>query len=133
MVEQRTQERLTNYDPTDVELLKMFALTVKGLPLGEPNFQGGLRAAAEKFPSLEVFMHHRDIHGLTDRFQKASDSSSFEQLNNARFGIRLTDPSKSEAIKASMRMILTSQGAKCLEAAAVAANSVWGDPTICPE
>ncbi len=123
-----TQERLTNYDPTDVELLQMLALKTNGIMvINKPTLQRGLKAAAE---NLALFEELVDLDE-NSRFWQAFFGASLKLLNNEqRWGIPTSDPSGRKVIETRMDIILTLQGKKALERAAIAANKVWSERAI---
>lgn len=127
-----TRERLTNYNPTRIELLEMFAVEAKGIiPLTSSKLPEGLWAAAKKFPPLGVFVDDKkNMKNLGGNFTASFIESSFPYiLNNKRWGIPDSDPRRSK-IKGKMEMMLTPRGKKALEEAAEAANKVWGSTAI---
>lgn len=132
MVEQKTQERLTNYDPTPKELLEMFVVAAGGsFPFAVSVFSEGLQAASEKFSPLKVFIDREAINHLSSRFDEGFKGASLSLVNdvNSRWEIPSSDPRRNK-IEAKMTMMLTSQGKQALEEATKAAKKVWKERAI---
>lgn len=123
------QERLTNYDPTDGELLEMFIVAAGGSLPFPYILSEGLRAASEKFPPLGVFVDDNGINHLSTRFNEAFEGVPLSLFNNEQWGIPRSGSRRSQ-IKSEMGMMLTPQGKTAFEEAAKAANDVWSKRAI---
>lgn len=130
-IEQRPNKELFTIDnPRDGELLEIFVVAAGGsFPFAVTTFSEGLRAAAEKFPPLGIFVDPKGINYLSRRFDDAFYGASLHILNNERWGIPSSYP-RINQIKSKMEMMLTPQGKKALGEAAVAANKVWSERAI---